>query len=91
MISYRRLEILTHGASSHKVDHEDNPALPGEQSGMDQLYWNTIHLERDSNQNLPWTKCFTRHMYQLFTSVLNESGCPYGVRNTSLPSVRSNT
>ena len=48
--NYSKLEIviLTHGASSHQVDHEDSPALSGEQSCMDHLYWNTIHLERDS-------------------------------------------
>ena len=49
-VNYSKLEtvILTHGASSHQVDHEDSPALSGEQRCMDHLYWNTIHLETDS-------------------------------------------
>lgn len=49
-VNYSELEIaiLTHGASSHQVDHEDRPALSGEQRCVDRLYWNTIHLETDS-------------------------------------------
>ena len=81
--------ILTHGASSHQVDHEDDPVLSGEQCCVDHLYWNTIHLERHSLKPVR-TEAEKSKVYRP-TSVLNESGCPYGVRNTSLPSVKSNT
>lgn len=95
--------ILTQGAGSHQVDHEDNPALSGEQSSMDHLYWNTIHLERDAHQNMlhiikpefniwefkiRWSKLYK---FLCSTSVLNDSGCPYGARKTSLPAVRWKT
>lgn len=59
------IAILTHGASSHQVDHEDSPGLSGEQSCMDHLYWNTIHLETNSESKPALDQAFTRHIFQI--------------------------
>lgn len=40
--------LLTHGASSNQVYHEDKPTPPEEHHCMDHLHWNAAHLYRNS-------------------------------------------